>query len=111
MDISTINGNVTVLTVTGEIDSNTFSQLIEYADQQLAAGHTRLVLDLSGVNYISSAGLVALQTIVGRAAAYNGKAIVCGVNAPVMKVLKLAGFDQFLGVMPDRASAVASLEN
>lgn len=110
MQITPIPGAVTVLAVAGDIDASTFTQLIEEADRQIGAGNARLVIDLSEVNYISSAGLVALQTITGRAAAAGGRMVLCGLNAQVMKVFEIAGFERMLAIAPDRASAIASFQ-
>ena len=108
MRIRTTTGSVTVLTVTGDIDAATFPQLISKADQVLGQGHANLVLNLRGVNYISSGGLIALQTIVGRAATHGGKAVLCCLREQVAKVLKISGFDQRLSIFPDVAAAKAS---
>ena len=110
MQIATTIGPVTVLSVSGRIDAQTFSQLMGEADQRLEEGRTRLVLDLSGVDYVSSRGLIALQTITARAAARGGKAVLCGVEARVMQVLEMTGLHQRLGIFPDRAAATASFE-
>jgi len=109
MRITTTRGPVTVLAVAGEIDGETFPQLIAEADNSFEAGHARLVLDLSDVSYISSGGLVALQTILGRTVARGGNLAVCGVTQRVRKVLETTGFDQRLSILPDRAAAIASL--
>src|SRR3989304_4899984 len=108
MQITATIGPVTVLAVTGDIDAETFPQLTGEVDTRLNAGQVRLVLDLSGVTYVSSAGLVALQTITGRAAAYGGKAVLCGINPHVRKVFEMTGFHQILSIFPDRAAAAAS---
>ena len=52
-----------------------------YAFGALDSGQAHLVLDLSGVDYVSSAALGALQTIAGRASAHGGKAVLCGIVA------------------------------
>ena len=70
MEISTVVGSVTVLAVKGYIDSNTFRMVVDEAETLVNQGYVKLVLDLHEVDYISSAGLVALQTIVGRAASH-----------------------------------------
>ncbi len=110
MQITTTIGPVTVLAVTGYIDADTFPQLMDEADARLEAGQVRLVLDLSGVDYISSGGLVTLQTIAGRAAARGGKAVLCAIKPGVMRVLEITGFKKMLGIFPDRATAMASFE-
>lgn len=110
MEVTTKPGVVTVLSVTGYIDAATFPQLVSEADKVLDARHVNLVIDLSGVDYVSSAGLLALQTIAGRAAARDGKAVVCCVSNKVAQVFELSGFDQLLGIFPDLTAAVASFE-
>jgi serine/threonine-protein kinase RsbW len=108
MQVKTTIGPVTVLSVTGYVDAATFPQLISEAAQVLDKGHVNLVLDLGGVDYISSGGLIALQTIAGRAASRGGKAVLCCVREQVAKVLKISGFDQRLSIFPDVAAAMAS---
>ena len=110
MDVTTTFGPVTVLSVTGYIDAETFPQLISEADKVLKADHVHLVLDLSGVDYISSGGLIALQAITGKAAAQGGKAVLCCVGRQVAQVLKIIGFDQRLAIFPDVEAATASFE-
>jgi anti-sigma B factor antagonist len=110
MEVTTTLGTVTVLSVTGYIDAETFPQLISEADEVLKAGHANLVLDLSGVDYISSGGLIALQTIAGRAATQGGQAVLCCLGKQVAQVLKMSGFDQRLTILADVEAAVASFE-
>jgi len=110
MEIKTTFGPVTVLSVTGDIDAATFPQLVSAVNEVLDKGNVKLVLDLGQVNYISSGGLVALQTISGRAGDLNGKVALCSVRDRVAKVLNISGFDKFLAVFPDVAAARASLE-
>lgn len=110
MDVSISVGNVTVLSVKGDIDSGTFQELIEKANQVLKQNYLRLVVDLSQVNYVSSGGLVAFQNIAGHAAGMGGKVVFSGPTAKVSKVFDLTGFNKILGVFPDLASAKASLE-
>jgi len=108
MEVTTTLGKVTTLSVTGYIDAETFPQLISEAGKVLEAGRANLVLDLSGVDYISSSGLIALQTISGRAATQGGKAVVCYVGKQVAQVLKISGFVQRLTILADVEAAVAS---
>lgn len=54
---------VTVLKIIGQLDSQSYQQLIETAKKEFAAGAKNFLLDLGELNYISSAGLVALHTL------------------------------------------------
>jgi anti-sigma B factor antagonist len=96
------------VSVKGDIDSDTFRRLVEQATQVIDQGYNRLVLDLQGVNYISSGGLVAIQTIAGKAEGQGGKVVLCGLTRQVARVLELAAFGQWLRIFPDVSTAKAN---
>ena len=108
MDVTITAGDVTVLSIKGDIDSSTFRALTEKANPILAQGYKNLIMDLSQVNYVSSAGLVAFQTISGKAVGMGGKLVFAGLVPSVAKVFEMSGFNTMLRVYPDLASAKAS---
>ena len=110
MQVTISFGPITVLSVQGNIDSSTFRDLIEQGEQVIKQGHSSLVVDLQRVGYVSSAGLMALQTIAGEANDSGGKMAGAGLNKQVQHVMDLAGFDQILSIFSDVAAAQASLE-
>lgn len=66
-----------------------------------------MVIDLTGVDYISGPGLAALQAAAdGR----NGTFVLCGVTQPVQIALELAGMFSDMAVEPSRSAAVARAE-
>lgn len=110
MEVTTTLGPVSVLSVSGYIDGATFRQLVEEAGEVLSSTHVKLVLDLGGVDYVSSGGLVALQTIAGQAASRDGKMVLCCVGKQVSEVLRMTGLDKILDIYPDLATAKASFD-
>ncbi len=108
MDVTVSVGAVTVLSIKGDIDSSTFQQLIEKANPILMQGYKNLILDLSQVNYVSSGGLVAFQTIAGKVAGMGGKVVFSGLTKRVAQVFEMTGFNNILSVFSDLASAKAS---
>ena len=110
MQITTTLGPVTVLSISGSIDSATFFDLVKEADETLSTGHARLVLDLSAVDFVSSGGLKALQTIAIRAVSHDGKMVLSCVGKEVSEVLSTTGFDKILDIFPDVAAAKASFD-
>ena len=54
---------VNILRVQGDVDGSNYQQLIERARALYQAGARQILLDLGGVRYMSSAGLVALHTM------------------------------------------------
>ena len=110
MQVTTALGPVTVLSVSGSIDSATYFDLLKEAEGLIKAGHANLVLDLSAVDFVSSGGLVALQTIAIRSAAHEGTMVLCCVAQQVSNVLSTTGFDKMLNIFPDLAAAKASFD-
>jgi anti-sigma B factor antagonist len=110
MQVTTALGPVTVLSVSGSIDSATYFDLLKEAEGLLKAGNVNLVLDLSAVDFVSSGGLVAFQTIAIRAVSHEGKMVLCCVGEQVSMVLSATGFDKMLDIFPDVAAAKASFD-
>jgi anti-anti-sigma factor len=122
---------VTVLHVHGEVDASTYQDLIARAQEVCAAGTRDVLLDLSDVPYMSSSGLVALQSI---AALLRGDEItdlrsgwgalraverdrdtglqshfkLFNPQSRVDHVLEVVGFKRFLEIYTDLEEAVAS---
>ena len=74
----------------------------------LAAGDKKVVVDLSGVNYIDSASIGCLMDLYRQASAAGGKLKLAGVQKRVETMLTMTGAQNFLEIHPDEASAVRS---
>jgi anti-anti-sigma factor len=61
-----------------------------------------VTLDLSGLDYISSAGLGVLLKTQKRLAASAGRLRLAGVNPHVRDILVYSGFDQLFEIEPAR---------
>lgn len=122
---------VTVLQPHGELDASNYQELIEETKKVWAEGARDIVLDLGQVSYMSSSGLVALQSV---ASLLRGEALpdpesgweafhavdrdrdlgaqshlrLCSPQPRVDRVLEIVGFKQFLEVHPDLETALAS---
>jgi stage II sporulation protein AA (anti-sigma F factor antagonist) len=100
---------VSVFTVRGRLGTLSSGDLIETLAGAIRAGARRFVIDLSDVDYVSSAGLLALQAVWGRLLVADGDMVLCGLTEPVRTALELAGLlDQFTEV-PSRQDALARL--
>ena len=70
-------------------------------------GSRQLVLDLEGVDYVSSAGLLALDAVLGRVHVSQAQLVLCGVTEPVRVAFELAGLLEHFLVVMTRAEAVS----
>ncbi len=55
---------VTIIMVSGSIDASSYRSLIEHAQRLIRDGAKDLLIDLTNTNYISSAGVLALHSII-----------------------------------------------
>ena len=83
--------DVRILGVSGRIGFATSPLLADALTEELSAGQLRIVLDLNGVDYMSSAGLQVLRTAAARAAECGARLALCRLQEPVRLAFDLAG--------------------
>ncbi len=118
---------VTVFHLKGDIDGSNYDQIQSQIDQAVNAGAHDVVLDLTGVPYMSSAGIRLLNSafhrLRGNLPQESDEAMKKGIRdgsfkSPHLKlvnptprvreVLKMAGLDMLFEVQPNIPAAVAS---
>lgn len=99
---------VTVITLAGSIDAMTAPKITEFIQAQIAKGNTKLVADMSDVDYTSSAGLRVLLGAIKETRAQSGDLRLTGIQPDVQKVLNLSGFTNILKTFDNLDAAVAS---
>jgi anti-anti-sigma factor len=103
--------DVVVLAPIGRVDHATAEALKAALAPHLARcaqGQDHLVLDLSGVDYISSAGLRVLMLAAKQAKAQGGFLAVAAVQSTVQEILEISKFTLLLRLMPTVREAVAA---
>ena len=98
----------TTVTVTGSIDALTAPELAKTLGDEVASGHVNVVVNLVGVEFMSSAGLRALLGAVKDARSHGGDLRIASATPGVDKVLKMSGFHNIAKVYPSQAEAAAS---
>src|SRR5215207_9255013 len=124
---------ITVLALEGELDASNFERVIDEVRGLYDAGDRTLLLDLSGLTFMASSGLVALHGIVlvmhgdqppdleGGWSAFHAltdavggggrqaEVQLCGAQPAVTRVLERTGLDRLVLSHPDRATAIAAI--
>lgn len=100
--------DVTVITLGGSIDALTAPKITEFIQELIAKGNIKLVVDMNGVDYTSSAGLRVLLGAIKETRAQSGDLRLTGVQSDVKKVLTLSGFTNILKMFDALDLAVAS---
>jgi anti-sigma B factor antagonist len=94
---------------TGRVDSQTAPQLAEAIDAIIEAGRFRIVFDMSGVEFLSSAGLRVLINVQKTCKRWNrGELVLANVPDRIKETLDLAGFVPLFRFSDDVVEAVGS---
>jgi anti-anti-sigma factor len=101
-------GDVLVVAADGRLDAETADQLHGRLHGALDGGETAVILDLSKLDYISSAGLRIVLITARRLKESDGRFAVFGLRENVARVFKVSGFDTIIDTHPDEAPALAA---
>ena len=121
---------ITIVALDGELDASNFERFVDDIRVLYEAGTRHLLLDLTGLTFLASSGLVALSSIVrimhGEPAidpeagwgalhelghdvaggATQTEVQLAGPQASVVRVLQRTGLDRLFHIHPDRATAI-----
>ena len=100
----------TILRVNGRLDSTTAQAAQDQFVSCIKCGEKHLVLDCSGLDYISSAGLRALLVAAKQLKPLGGRIVLCSPSDYVREIIELAGFDAFIGISGNCDQALKSLQ-
>ena len=102
-------GDVVIVKLAGRLDSSTAQLAEEHLTRALADGTPRLAVDMSALQYISSAGLRVLLVVAKKVQQAKGKVVFFGLGSNVREVFAISGFDKIFAIQSDAASAIAAL--
>lgn len=89
-------GDLLILRISGRLDAvsspNAERKVFDYINN----GQNKLLLDFSGVDYLSSAGMRMLLSVTKKLKTLSGKLVLFAITPNVMDVLKMSGFDHVL---------------
>ncbi len=98
--------DVLVLRIGGRLDAISSPKAEHEVFDFINNGQHRLLLDFSGVDYLSSAGMRMLLSVTKKLKTLSGKLVICGVTSNVMDVLKMSGFDHILELVKTEDDAL-----
>ena len=102
-------GEVAIVRLAGRLDSGAAHAAEEGFNGVLGAGTPRLAIDMTKLDYISSAGLRVLLVVAKKVQQAKGKVALFGLSPNVREVFTVSGFDTIFSIVPDSAAAVAAV--
>jgi anti-sigma B factor antagonist len=104
-----IVNNIPVLTVSGRIDATTSEDLKSALDSLIDGSFATILIDLAGVDYISSVGLRILLAAQKKVRPREGDVKLAGLQPFVGEVFEIAGFNKLFTIYPDQADALSQM--
>jgi len=99
-----------VVSPVGRVDQSSADAFQKALAPHLArctGGEDRLVIDLSGLEYISSAGLRVLMLAAKQSKAQGGTLLLSGLQPLVQEIFEISRFTMVFGIAPSLREALA----
>lgn len=105
-----IVGDVAIIRLSGVIDSGTSQFLEDKFNELVAQDKVKIIVDLKGVRYISSAGWGIFVGEIKGIRKKNGDIKLAGMHPDVREVFELLEFNNLLEPFNSREDALAAFE-
>jgi anti-anti-sigma factor len=98
--------DVDIMSLFGRFDAEHAPEVESAGKRILETGYLKLIISLSGVQYLSSAGLCALLNLAKLAKERHCRLFLCNPVPAVQQILHVSGFDK---IIPIRATVAETL--
>lgn len=102
-------GDVVIVKLAGRLDSSAAQPAEDSFMRVIGSGIPHIAVDLSQLQYISSAGLRVLLVVAKKIQQAKGKVVLFGLVPSVREVFSISGFDKIFAIQADAAAAVAAI--
>ena len=99
----------TIIRLTGRLDGITMGEVESTFLDAVAAGEQRFIMDLKGLEYISSAGLRVMLLAIKKTKAIGGKLVLFGLAGTVEEVFQMSGFTAIFSIVNTEQEAVEAI--
>ena len=109
MNISTRQtDDITVVDMDGELDSQTSGNAYDEMVRIAKSGVSKVILNISKLMYVSSAGLRVILTAAKLLNSSGGEMKICQANSTVKEVLEMTGFNHLVHMYDTEDEAISS---
>jgi len=103
-------GGVHVVTLSGDLDANT-SPVAQQQILPLATEGSRILLDMTGVSFMSSAGLRLLLSTYRQVAVQKGTVALAGLSEDLKDTMSMTGFLSFFTIHDTTESGLQAMQS
>jgi anti-sigma B factor antagonist len=100
---------IDIISPIGEIDASSSIELDLTIAKSVGEGYTRILVDCSSLEYISSAGLGVFMSYIDEFKDKKLKMVLFGMNERVSNTFSILGLNELLLIVSDKAEAKQKL--
>jgi len=102
-------GDVDVLSVNGRLDTVNYLEMQAIILDMIEKGSRKFVIDLGGLEYISSAGIRVFFVALKKLKPLGGKLVFASLQDAINKIFKMAGFDIMFSIFDNIEGALENI--
>lgn len=103
------NDGTLVAAPAGRIDGFNAQEFHQSLTGAISGDDTAVLVDMSGLNYISSAGLRSILMIAKALWQRKARFMLCSLSGSISEVFKMSGFDKIIEIRESRETALSEL--
>ena len=103
--------HVLVIEADGELNAQSAESFVADIEKLVSAGITRIIVDCTLVDYISSSGIAQLLRMHHRVRKRGGEVKLCAIKGLVGDILRFLRLDKIMHMYPDVAEASAAFQS
>ena len=107
---STRNNGILTLKVAGRLDSGNADFFHNQVKATFADDDRAVIMDLSGLEYISSAGLRIMSMVAKTLEKRNAKFALHSLSDSIKEVFQISGFDKVINIHASQSQALSDIE-
>lgn len=97
-----------IIQVTGEVNAETAPEMTRICSQSILPGDRNMVLNLSKVQYMSSAGLSSVLSAGKEMSRQGGQILICGLTPRLKQIFTISGFEMIFPMYESQEAALAA---
>jgi anti-sigma B factor antagonist len=95
-----------ILSIKGRLDTTNYNMLEKKLMEMIESNHHRILVECTGMDYISSSGLRILLMGLKKISQVKGKFVLCGLQENIHEIFEISGFSSIFEIYPTREEAL-----
>lgn len=104
-----IKDDILIFRLKGRLDTINSPKIQEQILNHLANGHTKILLNFGGIEYISSAGIKVLLSLNQKIKELHGTLMISSAAPEILEIINLTGLLQYLTIAKNEDEALKKM--